>query len=422
MKGAPMLGKGSKERLRELARQVRDFAQDPVNEEHKKVWAAVNDRRMIRPAVLVRDYPRYLIETGDEVRQTIEDPFWAALEYDLQSRIYEWKHMRCDQVVEAEIFCPAIILDTRFGIRNSAVDSMVGVDEAYNRAVHFDRIVDTEEDLGKISHATIEYDEKATLERLDGMRDVFGGILDVKLHGIDYFHFAPWDDLLSWMGLEEGLHDFILDPGLMHKAMRRYMDVSVARAKRYEELGLVSSNNRNVPVGAGGYGYCSGLAKPTESGIGARLCDNWGDGCDQIMTSVSPKMSEEFGFAYEKEWASLFGLNYYGCCECLSNKTAEAEKLPGLRKISMSPFADLEEGMSRLEGRVAISFKPNSIRLATTPWGREALRDELINACGLARKHGCSMEIVMKTLITLDGDPERLWEWSSMAADIASNY
>ena len=414
--------KTTKERLRELARVVREYAQDPVNDEHIDVWTSVNDRRMIRPAVLVRDYPRYLINIDDEVTQSIEDPFWAGLEYDLQSRIYEWKHMRCDQVIQPEIYCPAEIRDSRFGVRASAVDTMQGVNEPYSRAVHFDRIIDSEEDLDRIRHADIEYDEETTLERAAQMQDVFDGILDVKIHGISFFHFAPWDDLLSWMGLEEGLYDFILNPGLMHKAMRKYMDVSVARAKKYEELGLVSPNNRNIPVGAGGYGYCSDLPIPDGNGIGARLADNWGDNCDQIMTSVSPQMSEEFGFDHEKEWSSLFGLNYYGCCECLSNKTTEAEQLPKLRKISMSPFARLEEGMSGLEGRVVISYKPNSIHLAKTPWDREALKNELIDACGLARKYGCSMEIVMKTLITLDGDPTRLWEWSEMAVDIAENY
>ena len=417
-----MLEKSNRERLRDLAKELRDYSLDPLNDEHKRVWKAVNDRKMIRPAVLVRDYPRYLISIGDEVRQSIEDPFWGAIEYDLQSRIYEWKHMRCDQVIEAEIYCPAQIVDTRFGISISAADSMLGVNDVYDRAIHYDRIIDSEEDLNKISYANIEYDEKTTLEHYDVMQDVFEGILDVKIHGIDFFHFAPWDDLLSWMGLEEGLYDFVLNPELMHKAIRRYLDVSVSRAKRYEELGLVSSNNRNIPVGAGGYGYCSDLAGPTESGIGSRLIDNWADGCDQIMTSVSPAMSREFGFDYEKEWASLFGLSYFGCCEILSNKTREAQILPNLRKISMSPFADHEDGMSKIKEQVVISLKPNPIHLATTPWDRDALRKELISACESARKYGCSMEIVMKTIITLDGDPKRLWEWSEMAIDIAMNY
>ena len=410
------------ERLRELAKEVREYSQDPSNEQHKKIWTAVNDKKMLRPAVLVSDYPRYLIDFGDEVKQTIEDPFWAGIEYDLQSRIYEWKHMRCDQVIEAEIYCPAVIHDTRYGVRISAVDSMVGVDEVYSKAEHFDRIIDNEEDLQKITHSKIEYDEEATLKRVEQMREIFDGILGVKIHGIDYFHFAPWDDLLSWMGIEEGMYDFILNPNLMHKAVRRYIDVSIGRAKRYEELGLLSSNNRNTPVGAGGYGYCTDLAKPTESGIGARLKGNWGDSCDQIMTSVSPQMSDEFGFSYEKEWTSLFGLNYYGCCECLSNKTDGAETLPNLRKISMSPFSDLEEGIAKLGDRIVISFKPNSLYLATSPWNREALRNELIKACDLARKYRASMEIIMKTMITLDGDPKRLWEWSEMATDIVSNY
>jgi len=147
----------------------------------------------------------------------------------------------------------------------------------------------------------------------------------------------------------------------------------------------------------------------------------WGDGRDQILTSVSPAMSAEFAFGPEAPWADLFGLFCYGCCEDLGRKVAGARALPRLRKLSVSPYADPERAMEAMGGGLAVSFKPDPSHLAVTPWRREAARAEVERACRLARRHGCSLEILMKTLITLDGDPTRLWEWCRMATEVAED-
>ena len=408
-------------RLRDLAKTVKEYSLDPVNEKHRKIWTAVNDRKMIIPAVMARDYPAYLINWNDEMTTTIEAPFFREIELMLLEKIYEWKHMRCNRVIEDIVYCPVAVTDTRFGIQISAPEKMMD-HQVIDKAVHFDRIIDNEADLEKIARPEISYDEKETMERKTRMEEVFGDILRVKLQGIDHFHFAPWDDLLSWMNIEEGMYGFVENPDFMHKAVSRYVEMSIYRARRYEEMGILSSNNRNVNIAAGGYGYTTELPPPTESGIGARLKDNWGDGRDQIFTSISPAMSAEFGFAYEKQWADLFGMSYYGCCENLDHKVEEAKQLPRLRKISMSPYARAEEMMERVGSDMVISFKANSNYLAFSPWQKDLLKAELIKVCGLARKYGCSMEILMKTLIHLDGDPTRLWEWCDMATDIAANY
>ena len=43
-------------RLRDLAKQVREITESPLQEEHTKLWTAVNDKKMIKPVVLVRDF------------------------------------------------------------------------------------------------------------------------------------------------------------------------------------------------------------------------------------------------------------------------------------------------------------------------------------------------------------------------------
>jgi hypothetical protein len=57
-------------------------------------------------------------------------------------------------------------------------------------------------------------------------------------------------------------------------------------------------------------GFTEQLPPPSKSGIGMKLKDVWGANADQILTGVSPAMSEEFAFEYER-YAELYGL--YSC-------------------------------------------------------------------------------------------------------------
>ncbi|MCL2741343.1 MAG: hypothetical protein FWE70_04440 [Oscillospiraceae bacterium] len=410
---------GDYHRLRELGKAVAEIAADPANVRNERIWTAVNDGVPGCPAVLARDYPMYAIDYGDELAPRCADPFLRSIESSLLLAIYEWRRMRCHRVVEDVVYCPVAYVDRRYGIWQSSPYT-----EGFRTAVAFGRQIGSIADLGKIKDAEVTYDEAETDRRLGMLREAFAGVLRVKLHGVEHFNFAPWDELMQWMGIERGMADFHDDPGLMHAAMARYVEVSVQRARICEGLGILSSNNRNVAVSAGGYGYTSRLPRPTEGGIGARLIDNWGDGRDQILTAVSPEMQREFAFGHEGEWAGLFGLSYYGCCEDMGGKVGLArESLPRLRKVTAVAFAKDLEGIMEACGKdLAVSYKPNPNYLATSPWPRDLMRAELVGACGMARRHGCAMEILMKTIITLDGDPSRLWDWCAMAVDVAENY
>ncbi|MGE4283029.1 MAG: hypothetical protein AB7G87_04840 [Clostridia bacterium] len=420
-----MMKKNDIIRLRELAKQVREIAELPVQQTNIKLWQSVNDLKMIRPVVYTRDYPLYLIEYGNELATTIEDPELKRFELDLLLRIYEWKYLRCDRVIEPTIKCHVVVEDSMFGIQATATvsDTSFVQGKEYNQAKHFEPQIKTEDDLALIKAPVVYYDEEATMKKFHRMQEIFDGVLDVKLFGRTDFHNVLWDDLLTWMGLNEGMYNFALEPELMHKAAEIYTDSCISRAKQYESLGILSSNNAAVNVGHNGLGFTTQLPQPTESGIGAKLSDIWGQNSDQILTSVSPAMSEEFAFDHEKKWAELFSLHSYGCCERLDHKINELKAgFSNLRKISMSPYSNLEAGMEQIGSDYVVCFKPNSNYLVGKTWDKEYLRKELINACSLARKYNCNLEMDMKTLISLNGEPQRLWEWCDMAADIVSNY
>ena len=413
------------ERLRSLGRQVAEIAADPVQKKHIQIWKNVNDLHMTKPALLARDNPLFMMNVDDELTTTVQDPFFADVEQDLLVKIYEWKHVRLHRVVLPEVKCKAAVSDSLFGITASAPDAnkLNRISEAsVSSARAYKRIIDSEADLQRIERPRIIHDAEETSRRFDMLQAIFSGILDVRLQGIDYFRFTPWDDLLSWMSIEQGMYDLAMNPEFMHRAVRRYVDAAIFRAREYERLGLITSNNTNTCVGSGGYGFSDRLPLPTPSGIGGRLIDNWGDCTDQIFTAISPAMSAEFAFAYENEWASQFHWLYYGCCERLDQKIPELSSFINLRKVSMSPFADLENGMQQLQGKdIVVSFKPNSNHLTLPEVDYGLMRQELEAACLLARKYQVNLEILMKTIITLRGEPQRLWQWCELATEVVDS-
>ena len=375
---------------------------------------------MIRPVLHVRDLQISILEYEDELKPTIEDTFLQGLELDLLMRLYEWKHLRLDRVVEPIIKCNCVISDTRFGLKyDVGIKKDHSQSKVINRTIHFEPMLFEIEDLEKIQ----EYDEETTMRRLSLMKEIFDGILEVKLSGINRFNHAPWDNLLAWIGMNEGMYKFATDPDFMHAAIQRYLQMMTIHTKKYEEMGLLSSNNCFENIGYNGIGYTSQLPEPTESGIGAKLKDIWGANADQIMTSVSPAMSEEFAFEYESRYASLFGLYSYGCCERLDHKVKELRaNFSNLRKVSMSPFSNIEEGMEALGSDYVVCFKPNSNYLVGDSYDLDYLKKELLDVCALVKKYDSNLVINMKTIITLSGDPTRLWRWCTMAEDIIASF
>jgi hypothetical protein len=418
-------------RLRELAGKIREIAELPVQKENRKLWTAVNDLHMIRPVLHVRDVPGDLLAYEDELTPRIEDPLLEKLEMDMLLRIYEWKHLRLDRVISPEIKCQCVIRDTGFGISRfknftytSFGEKVVQNFQNLNRAEHFDPQIVTIDDLEKIKFPEVTYDEAATMRNFEAMQEIFDGILNVRLFGRAYFSHAPWDDLLTWMGISEGMEKFALEPEMMHAAVDRYIRAAIHQVRQYEDLGLISSNNAFENIGNNDPGFTEQLPPPSKSGIGMKLKDVWGANADQILTGVSPAMSEEFAFEYEKHYAELYGLYSYGCCERLDHKIASLKRyFKNLRKISASPFTNLEKAMEQTGGDYVVCFKPNSVYL-TGASGPDLtyLREEVINACALARKYRANLVINMKTIITLEGDPTRLWKWCDMAREIVANY
>jgi hypothetical protein len=130
-------------------------------------------------------------------------------------------------------------------------------------------------------------------------------------------------------------------------------------------------------------------------------------------------MHKEFELDYAQSWAKRFGLVYYGCCEPLHDKIDIIRGLPNVRKISMSPWVDVEVGAQRIGGDYVFSRKPSPALLAPDTWSPAAVEADLVETREACARHGCPLEFILKDISTVRYEPQRLWEWVDVAMQVA---
>lgn len=400
--------------LRELAKKKLEIAQQEIQKENAKLWKQTNDLQMTKPPIYINEVPWHEMNVDDELTLQTKHPFCQELELELRKELYSWKHMPGTMVVSPYIECPLVVHDSDIGMHED-VDIVRTDDTSDIVSRHFNIQIKGEEDIEKIKDPVITLDEQKTKENFSLMQEIFEDIIEVKLVGKRGYWFTPWDNLIRLTGVTEAMMDLILRPEYIDKLVARFVDASLVRMEKYNELGIWASNNNNVRVGSGGYGYSQALEPDEKYFTHAPTSQLWGCGNAQIFSDVSPDMHWEFSLKHELRWMSHFGLNYYGCCEALHNKLEILEKIPNLRKISMSPWAKLEKVTDFAKGRYVLSCKPSPAIFAEENWRPEQARKDIMDI--LEKTKGCSIEIIMKDISTVKYKPSRLWEWSKIAQE-----
>jgi hypothetical protein len=401
--------------LRALAQEYAEIASDPVNVERKRLWAGLNDLVPTRPLLWMNEVCWNEMDVGDELTLRTRSEVCQRIESELRKVLYQWRHMQGDMVVEGTFFAPCILTNSGFGVQVEA-DVLETEADRQIASRRFHNQFASDETLERIRAPRIELNRARTAEFRAFYQRVFEGLLPVETRGCTGFWFAPWDDIVSWMGAESVLTALLERPDFMHALVGRLVDSYLAGLERFRELGLVAANDVNVRVGSGGYGYTD---QARSGSSGAATLAPWGAATAQIFGSVSAQMHEEFGLAYERRWLERWDLAYYGCCEPLHNKLEILASIPNLRKVSVSPWADVAASAEAMRGKYVMSLKPSPAVLAGKDFDPEAVRVELRTKLAAAR--GCNVEIILKDISTVRHEPRRLWEWVRVASEVIAS-
>lgn len=396
--------------LRELAKQVAEIASLPVQQETIRLWKALNGLRPERAMVMIDQIPWHEMNVDDELTLRTEDGFCRNFEWQLRQTLYLWKHMRADMVVEPYVVVHKAINNTGFGI---GVIEDIAVTDPRNSVVghrYIDQIK-SEEDINKIQMPVVTHNEEATRRAEERAREIFDGILDVRVQGA-FPGFAPWDLIVMWRSPQNMIIDLVDRPEFMHKIISRVTDAYLCMLDQLEQQGLLGYAQSIV--------HCTGaftdeLPAPGFDPQRPRAKDNWTFGMAQIFATVSPEMHMEFEINYASKWFERFGLGYYGCCEPLDGKIDIIRKLPNVRKISMSPWANVERGAEKIGRDFVFSRKPSPAFLAWDDWRPDEVEIDLRNTLEICNRYGCPVEFILKDISTVRYEPQRLWEWSEIA-------
>jgi hypothetical protein len=203
---------------------------------------------------------------------------------------------------------------------------------------------------------------------------------------------------------------------MVHDAMAFLEEGHRRILQQYVDQNLLSLNNDNTYHSSGGNGYTSELPKPSFDPDRVRPCDMWASAESQEMAQVGPKQHAEFALQYERRLLEPFGLSGYGCCEDLTRKLDDVFTIPNIRRISISPFADVDKCAEKLRGDYIFSWKPQPTHLVGQFDG-EAIRDYIRHTIEVAQKHGCVLEMILKDTHTCEHHPERFDQWTQIARE-----
>lgn len=113
-----------------------------------------------------------------------------------------------------------------------------------------------------------------------------------------------------------------------------------------------------------------------------------------------------------------FGSVYYGCCEPVHTRWDVLKHLPNLQRVSISPWCDQRAMAEALGREFVFSRKPNPTLISTSRFNEEAILADLRETLTVAR--GCRLEILMKDVHELAGEPQRVARWVELARQAVS--
>jgi hypothetical protein len=173
-------------------------------------------------------------------------------------------------------------------------------------------------------------------------------------------------------------------------------------------------------VGSGGFGYTTQLPQ-RDFNSKIRLKDMWGFCESQETVGVAPEQFAEFVLPYQMPILERFGLNCYGCCEGLDLRWEYIKKIPRLRRISVSPWANESKMAEQLGSGYIFSRKLHPAKLAMAKMDEQSVRIELRKALQVATSNNCVIELLMKDNNTLGNNPQNVIDWCRIANEEIDN-
>ncbi|MCF7941877.1 MAG: hypothetical protein K9M84_09710 [Spirochaetia bacterium] len=389
--------------LQDLAKQVAELASRPEEAEKAALWTAHNQLDEVRPLIFADPENGWNeIITQDQI--LCRDPLARVWEMHLRKEIFWGREMGDDKVIEAYFNVPYSYRDSGWGLHEEKIGGENGGSYTWKTPIE-----EYERDFENLRYPQIDVNENESDRTLEYAQHIFGNILHVRRKGIWWWTLGMTWDFINLRGMENLMLDLYLNPEWVHRLMAFLRDGTLKKLDYLESHGLLSLNMEGSYVGSGGFGWTSELPAEGFDPEHVRTMDMWGFAESQETVGIDPAMFDEFILPYQLPVLQRFGLNCYGCCEPIDRRWEYVKKIPRLRRVSISPWADRAASREFLGRDYILSMKPSPTDLAMPRLDEDKVRSSIREE--LKAVQGGVVEVLMKDNHTLGKNPENITRW-----------
>ena len=378
----------------------------PVQQERRTLWRQHNSLKPTRPLVYLRAFawgemPQAQCQCQDSFLRQYEDFFR--------------RHLFWDSLDDDSIFEPWVTVGAVHRCAGWGVEIKRHRPDMPRGAFKIDYPIKEPEDLERLRPPEHAIDEPETARRLGRLEEALGDLLPVELdRGPAYRMWSA--DLSTDLGYLRGIEHFMVDmvdrPEWLHRLVG-FMSAGILRthgqAEARGDWSLSAHQNQAMP-------YAGELPDPAPNMRGVKRSQLWGFAAAQELAGVSPAMHDEFLFQYQLPILKQFGLTAYGCCEDLTHKIDMLRQLPNLRRIAVSPCAEVARCAAQIGTDYVLSYRPSPADMVG--YGFDEGRVRRILTRDLEACRGCHVDITLKDVETVQGDPERIRNWMRVTRQV----
>lgn len=405
----PGLGREDTAILRAYARRVREAADDPRNEILRGMWREHTSLAGERPLIFVSPEGSWSEILPDSALRCTDERA-RRLETDLRRRLIRAELIRDDVPIEREIVIPRVYLPMSecWGVQPRRVPSSVT-----RGAWRYEPIIDEPGDWKQLRRPELSLDFSQAESYYAAAQEAVGDLMDVRMTGCNNFGFHLMHVYCDFRGMTNMMVDLVDEPDMVHEVIAFLADGMQHLIDQLRAHNLIALNNDQEYHYTGGLGYTNDLPAPGYDPARVRTQDVWGAAEAQEFAQVSPDMHEEFILQYERRLLENFGLNGYGCCDDLTHKLDNVLRIRNLRRVGISPWADVAQCADRLGRDYIMTWKPQPSYLAEETYKAEFVEDYLTRE--LERGAHARMEIILRDTHTCRGEAARFTQFVTSA-------
>ena len=388
-----------KKTLRELAKRYLGACAQPAQTERRDLWRRHTSLKKTRPLIYVR---AFAWEEMPQSRLVCEDPFARHYEDFFRSHLF-WNTLEDDSIFEPWVTVSATHTHNGWGLfgeRRYSQESHGSYKEDYP----LKDLADTE----KLQIPRHGIDERKTSEDVARLSEAIGDIITINVDRGPAYRMWTGDistDLGHLRGIEHFMMDMMDHPEWLHRLVKFMSDGILKTHQEAEskgDWGLCAHQNQAMS-------YAEELEDP-KANVNAVTRDRlWGYMAAQEFTAVSPAMHDEFLLQYQLPILNKFGLVAYGCCEDLTRKIDMLRQVPNLRRIAVSPFADVAQCADQIGTDYVLSYRPSPADMVSYGYDQQRIRTILKRDLGACKD--CHVDVTLKDVETVGNDPERVKQW-----------